>query len=166
MDFMDGGSYHSVNLVLNADQYKKYMNREGFQITHEELQLTKPSEKGGTKLTLKAHEIFHKKYLNALKKKKNLRVNKTYYDMQLEGSKKPASIEPAAKAEPVAKKEPAAKKEPKKKAPVIKKEKKKRAKKITIKEPDSVVIPSNGNLLKDVPVVGEGLPRKKLLFVI
>ena len=135
---MDGGS---LDLILNKKQHNKYMKREGFELKAADLAKTEAAN-GDKKISVKAHELFHTKVRHALKHKKNLRINKTYYDVQIEGAKN--SLTPPAVVEQKAK-------QPKKKQP----KQAKASEDVISKQPDHILIP-HGQLLRGIPVQGKG----------
>jgi hypothetical protein len=151
MEMMDGGS---LDLILNKKQHNKYMRREGFELKAADLAKTEAAN-GDKKISVKAHELFHTKVRHALKHKKNLRVNKTYYDVQLEGAKNNVAPPPAAVVEQKAKQP--RKKQPKKQ-PTKDQQKQPKAsvvEDVISKQPDHILIP-HGGLLRGIPVQGKG----------
>ena len=123
-----GGKYHEVSFNLKPTHYRKFMKKDGFQLSPDDL-----GNPEGIKVSMKTHANFHKRYRHAIKHKKNLRILKSDYENHLTGEgikkEKKESIELPMKT-------------------------KKESVKASL-QPDHLLIP-NGTLLRGVAVQGKG----------
>ena len=130
MDMEEGGKYNELSLNLKPSHYRKFMKKDGFQLTPDDLANDSPER---NKVSMKTHGSFHKRYRHAIKHKKNLRILKSDYEDNLTGE--------------------GIKKEKKESIELPMKTKKDNVK--ASLQPDHLLIP-NGTLLRGVPVQGRG----------
>ena len=124
----EGGKYNELSLNLKPSHYRKFMKKDGFSMSHEDL-----ANPEGIKVNMKTHASFHKRYRHAIKHKKNLRILKSDYENHLTGE--------------------GIKKDKKESIELPIKPKKENVK--ASLQADHLLIP-NGTLLRGVPVQGRG----------
>ena len=76
MDLGEGGKYHhAVKFHLKPHHFKKYLKKEGFQMSPSDLE-----NQEGNEVSMKVSPAFHRRYRHSMRHKKSLRVLKSDYD--------------------------------------------------------------------------------------
>ena len=84
-----------INLHLKKQHYDKFLKKQGFTISHEDLSNTEYPNKVNLN---NVHPNFHKRYRHAIRHKKNMRIQKSDYAHFGQGIKEEESKEKKPKA--------------------------------------------------------------------
>jgi len=78
-----GGKYkHELTFNLKPHHYKKFLKKQGFELSPKDLE----NDEADNKVSMKVHPNFHRRFRHALRHKKHLRIMKTDYEKHFMGA--------------------------------------------------------------------------------